>query len=153
MLEELKSLWAKLADPEFIPLVLEPVFFYGVGIGLLVFLFAVLFKEGKTQKFGLLIIILSCLAVIPYTHYLGANADTDSGVGADSTQATTMAATDLHGQYSRWNDTQWFYLGLAALATLTFFLSKGGKAGVWLTILTISAGLAATTLGLWLFLS
>lgn len=142
MLKELEALWSRLGDPEFAGLVLEPVFVWGIGIGLVVLLFAILFKEGKSQKLGLVLIVLSCLAAVPFTHFR---------MEAAPRIAAVAQAAGLEAANARWQSLQWVYLALAALATLTFFLSKGGKAGLWLTLLTIAASAAAVVLGLWLF--
>jgi hypothetical protein len=51
------------------------------------------------------------------------------------------AGRELPGRFA------WVYVGLAALAALTVFLGRGGRAGLWLTLMTLAACLATATLG------
>ena len=66
MLREFAHLTEKLKDPEYLHLLLEPLMVWGLGIGVIAFLFAFFFGERKMQMVALAVIIISCLVVVPY---------------------------------------------------------------------------------------
>ncbi|MFT5467725.1 MAG: uncharacterized membrane protein YgdD (TMEM256/DUF423 family) [Verrucomicrobiales bacterium] len=57
-----------LKNPEYGFLYLEPVLIWGIAIGLATFIFALLVREPKTQMFGLIIVVGSCMLVGPYSN-------------------------------------------------------------------------------------
>ncbi len=146
MLESLGHLRDKLGAPEFLTLVLEPVLFWGPFLGLLAFLVALVFKESKSQKFGLLVIVLSCATAVPLAHVYGL------AVGHFKSLTGAEGAKLVDAQLARLDQWQYGFLAVAALAVLALFLGKGGKAGLWLTVLTVVATSVVVVLGLWLFL-
>ena len=66
MLRDFAHLTDKLSDPEYLYLLLEPIMVWGLGIGVIAFLFAFFFGERKMQLVALGVIMISSLAVIPY---------------------------------------------------------------------------------------
>ena len=57
-----------LKDPEYGFLFLEPVLIWGIALGLATFIFALIVREPKTQIFGLIIVVGSCMLIGPYSN-------------------------------------------------------------------------------------
>ena len=130
-----------MKDPEYGFLFIEPLLIYGIGFGLLAFLFASLVQEQKTQVFGLVIIVASCMMVGPYVNKRLASQKRVTAVyqidypeKAGSFQETTK----------RWKGATWVYYVTAALGTLTLIVGLGkSRTGVVLAILTVAFGLSS----------
>ncbi|CAN5402146.1 hypothetical protein BH23VER1_BH23VER1_12740 [soil metagenome] len=145
MMDSLDHLRELLADPEFLALVLEPVLFWGPALGLVLFLSASVCKEGKSQKLALVVILVSCAAAVPLAHLYG--------LALPRLQAVSdlRAAGLAEAHLARLDQFQYAFLAVSALATLALFLGRGGRTGLWLTLLTLAAAAGAVVLGLWLF--
>lgn len=119
--DRLDSLWGTINQPENLTSLLESFTVWGLVVPVLVFVLTWIFKEPKAQKTSLALIALAALS--PFA-------------------VPEPDATPLPG------GAPWAYVALAALAGLTFLLGKGGKAGLWLTIMTLAGSLAVAALTL-----
>jgi len=123
-----------LRDPEYAFLFLEPLLIYGVAFGLLAFLFGVLTREPKTQLFGLVCIVGSCLAVAPYLNHRQASEDRIVSVYRLSQPDRAYGFTYNNEDRAR---KQWFYFITAAFATLTILFGQSEtRSRVFLSLAT-----------------
>lgn len=121
--DRLELLWDTIRHPENITSLLGSFTLWGLTVPVVLFVLTWIFKEPKAQKSCLVLIVLAALA--PFF-------------------VPAPDATPLPGA------APWPYISLAALASLTLFLGKGGRAGLWLTLLTLlgSVAVAALTLSI-----
>ena len=119
--DRLEALWGTITQPENLTALMEDFTVWGLVVPVVLYLFSWIFKEAKSQKACLVLIALA--AVAPFF-------------------VPDRDATPLPG------GAPWAYVSLAALAGLTVFLGKGGKAGLWLTILSLLGSLSVAALTL-----
>ena len=146
MLREFAHLTEKLKDPEYMHLLLEPIMVWGLGIGVIAFLFAFFFGERKMQLVALAVILVSSLAVIPY---LEQRQKSDERVMKLRGDVKEMIAES--GE--RRQDSRMAYVLVAALAGLTILMgAHKGMPGMIAGLGTAAAGAVVVIHGAWLHL-
>ena len=144
MLIEFAHLTEKLKDPEYLHLLLEPIMIWGLGIGVIAFLFAYFFGERKMQLVALGVIIVSSLAVGPY---LKQRAQADERV----VRLRADMKEQIEASQERRRDSSGAYLLVAALAGLTVLMgAHKGMPGMLAGIGTVLAGTVVVIHGAWL---
>jgi hypothetical protein len=132
-----------LQEPDYGYLFFEPLLLYGVAFGLIALLFGLAVKDSKTQMFGLLFIIASCLTITPYLSQRKASEDRIINI-------FSLSQPDRAYGFSFNNEDrikkQWYFWATASIATLTILLGQGDSrtrrpliaATVGFSILTIT---------------
>lgn len=144
MLREFAHLTDKLKDPEYLHLLLEPIMIWGLGFGVIAFLFAFFFGERKMQLVALTVIIVSSLAVLPY---MKQRTKSDERVVKLRGDVKEM----IDDSRERRSDSRAAYLLVAALAGLTILMgAHKGKPGMLAGIGTAIAGAIVVVHGAWL---
>ena len=136
---ESRELWFQLRQVYVHEELLRPVFVWGVGLGTLLLLISLLFKDERMKRTALILTGAAGLAVLPYLQIR------EQTAGKPHPRAEPSAKVTRLRQESRW-----VFLGLAGLALGTAIWGGRSKYGGVLTIATAVAGLGATTTGLWL---
>ena len=146
MLREFAHLTDKLKDPEYLHLILEPIMIWGLGLGVVAFLFAFFFGERKMQFVALAVIIVSSLAVVPYLKQRQKADDRVVKLRGD------MKEMIVESQERR-RDSRGAYLVVAALGGLTILMgAHKGKPGMLAGMGTAVAGAVVVLHGAWLHL-
>ena len=134
----IERFFTALETPEYAYLFLEPILIWGVGFGLISFIFASLVREPKTQSFGLIVLIVSCMMVGPYCNKR--KVAEKRIVPVYQVDQPSRAST-FTAQTSERRKMQWLYYLTAILATATILLGIGkSKLGGVLMAATIVFG-------------
>lgn len=145
-MREFAHLTDKLKDPEYLHLLLEPIMVWGLGIGVIAFLFSFFFGERKMQLVALTVIIVSSLAVVPY---MKQRKKADERVVKLRGDVKEMIAESTE----RRKDSRGAYVLVAALAGLTILMgAHKGKPGMLAGMGTAFAGAILVVHGAWLHL-
>lgn len=146
MLREFTHLTEKLKDPEYFHLLLEPIMIWGLGIGLIAFIFAFFFGERKMQMVALAVIVISALAVGPY---LDQRAQSDERVVKLRGDVKEL----IEESQERRRGSRGAYMLVAALAGLTMLMgAHKGLPGMLAGIGTAVVGSVVVIHGAWLHL-
>jgi hypothetical protein len=146
MLREFAHLTDKLSDPEYLHLLLEPIMIWGLGFGVIAFLFSFFFGERKMQFVALAVIMVSSLAVMPY---LEQRKKADARVVKLRSDMSGM----IEESSERRSDSRGAYVLVAGLAGLTLLMgAHKGKAGMFAGMATAVAGAVVVVHGAWLHL-
>ena len=136
---ESTELWFQLRQVYMHEELLRPVFVWGVGLGTLLLLIALVLKDERLKRTALVIAGAAGLAVIPYLQ-----------MRAESSQKPHPGA-EYSAKVSRLRqESRWVFLGLGALSLGTAIWGARTRYAGPLTIATVIAGLGATSTGLWL---
>lgn len=144
MLTNLKILWNRLGNPEYLHLLLEPIPLAGLFFGLLFFSVGLFLKQDKTRLIALIVLAAASLSVIPYTQARDRAMDRILKLRDASYTRLINQQTKLR------KETRWVYYTIAGLALIT--LLGGGKIAALGNYLLLIAGLAALIFTLWLHL-
>ena len=142
MFSQLNILLDHLSQSDFLLLVLEPMFMYGLLFGLIVFIVGYSMSDARARTTGLIIIAVACFTTYPYLEL--ANKATP--------RIASMTGLWQNGavkeQTKRRVDTRWVFYGLGLLALAA--LSSGGGVNNYLGGTTIAVGIGVLFFSLWL---
>jgi hypothetical protein len=139
-------LWSEflrgLHQPEYVHVLLNPLPIYGLAMGLLTLVMALVFRDRRTQAVALALIVMTAAAAWPVAHYGSAGYDRVYSMS----DASAQKWLNWHAHLA--DRIVWAHYAAAALATATL-------AGLWkfprwhrpALILTLVATLAALSLG------
>lgn len=143
MWQELTSLWHSLKDAEYAHLVMEPLPMYGIGIGALFLILAILTGESKSRMLALVLICACSASVWPY-------------LDLRKEAAPRILATHepsygplIREQTTRREGYAWAFYVLAGISAVTL-LAAGGSKGKPFLLMTAAAALVVFVLSLWL---
>jgi hypothetical protein len=145
-LREIKALFRMLGEDDYLYLIMEPLFTYGIGFGLLLFVVALVAKERKSRTFALLILMISSIFVYPYQH----KREESAPRAGYSEHWTVESQTLWDAQTQRRSQFQYLYYLLALAALLNIVISPDGLLGKGLAGLVLLGGTAVLICGLWL---
>ena len=136
---ESQELWFQLRQAYLQEELLRPIFVWGVGLGTLLLLVALIWRDERIKMASLILLGAAGLAVIPYMQLR-------DGVGRKP-----HPGDDPAPKVSRLRqESRWVFLTLGGLALGTAIWGARTKYGGPLTIATLACGLGATATGLWL---
>ncbi|MEM1297377.1 MAG: hypothetical protein AAGH89_18575 [Verrucomicrobiota bacterium] len=130
----LKEFFSALGTPEYGFLMLEPIFVYGIGLGLVIFLFALIVREQKSQMFGLILIAGCAMMIGPYLNRRGAAEKRI--VQVYQIDQPDRAEGFVEKTKNR-RSAKWLYYLTAAVAIGALLVGGKNKVGTGLTIATI----------------
>gem|GEM_PF-2448824 len=136
---ESKELWFQLRQVYVHEELLRPVFVWGVGLGTVLLLAALMFRDERLKMAALILTGAAGLAVIPYLQIR------EEAARKPHPRAEPPAKVTRLRQESRW-----VFLSLGGLALGTAIWGARSKYGGPLTIATLIGGVGATATGLWL---
>jgi hypothetical protein len=136
---ESRELWFQLQQTYFQEELLRPVFVWGVGLGTLLLLVALLFRDDRMKMVSLILLGAAGLAVIPYLQIREKVARTPHPRAEPSGKVTRLR-----------EEAHWVFVSMAGLALGTAIWGARTRYGGALTIATLIAGAGATGTGLWL---
>lgn len=136
---ETKELWFQLRQVYLQEELIRPIFVWGVGLGTLLLVVALLWRDERMKLTALLVLAATGLAVIPY---LGLR---------DEVTRTSHPGSGPASKASRLRqESRWVFLTLGGLALGTAIWGARTRYGGALTIATVVTGVGATATGLWL---
>jgi hypothetical protein len=136
---ESRELIYQLKQSPFLEELLRPVFVWGVGIGTLLLITALVAKDARLRVVALVLVLASSLVVIPYLKLRQKVDDPSHGRGAPRAKFTDLR-----------KETRWVYLTLAGLAGGGLLWGRRAKIGPLLIAATVTGGVAGTGVGMWL---
>ncbi|MCB1236354.1 MAG: hypothetical protein KDM91_14905 [Verrucomicrobiae bacterium] len=147
-LDHFEKLLGAFKDPEYLFLVLEPVLFYGIGIGVIGLIAAWFLKNERLQLASLIVIAVSALAIFPY---LGARESAQKRiVKVYEIESPTRAKAFSTNTADR-IDHKWIYLALAGVAGAAILVGpRRNRLGLGLAIGAVVLGLHGVNYSLWM---
>jgi hypothetical protein len=141
-----ESILAHLRQPEYVHVLLNPLPIYGLALGALALIVAMILKSRPAQITALIIIFIGAGSTIPVIHYGDAGYDTvDSQMSSDQADAWL----DAHGQ--RALKSAKAFDALIALALIALFLPwKWPKSALVLNCLTLALTIVDFGLAGWI---
>ena len=136
---ESRELWFQLRQAYFQEELLRPVFVWGVGLGTVLLVAALLARDERLKMASLIVLGAAGLAVIPY---LKVRAEVARGPHPRAEPAAKVARLR--------EESRWVFLTLGGLALGTAVWGARTRYGAALTTATLVAGLGATATGVWL---
>ena len=144
---EIKAMFQMFGDAGYLHLLMEPLFTYGIGFSLLLFVVALVGGERKSRSLSLLLMILCCIFIYPYQQKRneGAPRPGYNEIWGKENQALWDEQTVRRRKFQYW------YYGLAILALLNVVLPPDTSVmGKGLSVGVIGAGTMVLVCGLWL---
>lgn len=148
LFDKIEKLSDAFADPEYMHLLLEPVFIYGVGFGVLIYVLSLFFKDPRLQVVALVVIAASALVIVPYQNKREAASERIAKVYKID-QPTRAAGFTANTK--AWGENRWIFLGLAGLAVSAIFIGpRRNRLGFVLSIGSVAVGAWVVVLSTWM---
>ncbi|MGI8604975.1 MAG: hypothetical protein ACR2OZ_18545 [Verrucomicrobiales bacterium] len=136
---ELKELFYQVKQPYFAEQLLQPVFVWGIGLGVLLLVIAHFWKEARLKVVALILLGAAGFAIFPYLK------TRQRAIAHAAGRATpSRNVTELRVQ------TKWVFVGIGSFALATLILGNKPRLGPILTFSTMIGGLATTAFAIWL---
>ncbi len=146
ILGEIKALFQMIGEDGYLHLVMEPLFTYGIGFGLLLFIVALVARERMSRTFALLILMVSSVFIYPYQHKRE-----ESAPRTGYRENWTTESQELWDQQTaRRQQFQYLYYLLALAALLNIVISPESLLGKGLAGMVLLGGTVVLICGLWL---
>jgi len=144
--------FAKLKDPlidsEYLYLLLEPIFIYGIGLGIIALIIAYVVKNTLFQILALALIALSSLTIFPYLSMRVQSQERIEQVY--HVEAPTRAA-DFKNNTDNRKAKLWLYLVVATTAVFAAIIRpRRNRLGLLFAILCIGFGIITVQYSLWM---
>ncbi len=141
-----RSLIQMFREDGYLHLLMEPLFTYGIGFSLLLFIVAFVAKENKCRTLALLLLITSSIFIYPYQHKRN-----QGGPRPGYNPYWTAENQKLWDrQTQRRRHFQYVYYLLAAAALLNIVISPETLLGKGLSVGVLGLGAFVLACGLWL---
>ena len=145
---KMESLSAALQDPEYLFLLLEPLLFYGIAFGVVLFLVTLFMKVEKFQVVALVFIAAAALTVIPYTGARKSAQDRIAQVYKIESPSRVRGFQEISENRAA---HRWVYLLLAGLAGATILVGpRRNRLGLGLAVGSVAVGIYLANYGLWM---
>lgn len=148
LLNQLDRMGTALGDPEYLYLVLEPLLFYGIGFGLLLFIITFFLKNERLQISALIVVAVMALAIVPYMKNRAAAQPRIESVYkvSDASRVSGFRNNTIDRK-----DHRWLYLTLAGVAGAAILVGpRRNKLGLGLAGATVLLGLYTANYSLWM---
>jgi disulfide bond formation protein DsbB len=147
-IDQLEKLSEALRDPEYLFLVLEPLQFYGIGIGVLGLIATYFLKNDKLQIAALAVIVISAVSVIPY---LGARQSAQERIEKVYKIESPARVKGFTANTQDRLDHRWVFLVLAGVGGMALLVGpRRNRLGLGLAAASVAFGLYAVHFSLWM---
>ena len=147
--KEIRHLFESFGDAGYLHLLMEPLFTYGIGFSLLLYVVALAAGENRCRTLALLLIILCSIFIYPYQHKRNEAAPAWQPVYGTSWTPDDQELWE--SQTRRRSNFQYWYYMLAMGALLNIVLPfDGGLLGKLLTVAVLGGSVGVLTCGLWM---
>lgn len=136
---ETRELMYQLRQNYFLEEVLRPVFIWGCGLGTVLLVLALFWKDARVKTAALVALAVAGLLVVPYLDVRREAAEGATPQGVPSPRLTALR-----------KETRWVYFTLSGLAVATLIWGARARLGPALNASVMVGGVAATLTGLWL---
>ena len=148
MFEQLEKLSGALQDAEYRFLVLEPILFYGIALGIIGFIASYFMKAEKLQIAALVVIAVSAFIFLPY---IGARSKAQTRIEKVYQIDSPSRAKGFADNTWMWKKNKWIYYSVAALALATILVgARRNRLGLALSIATLAFGMLAMKNSAWM---
>jgi hypothetical protein len=138
-MDTIGNLTKALGDPEYLFLLIEPIFIYGILLGVIVFVIGFFLKDKKAQTLGLIFVIISSFCIWPYLKFRGKAESRISKVYAIEDPTIVKGFKE---QTALRNDTKWIYFALGGVAGGVLLIgAQTNRMGLVLGITTAGGGI------------
>lgn len=142
---EIQNVFSMMGHDGYMHLLMEPLFTYGIGFGLLLYLVSLLARERMGRTLALLILMVSSIFIYPYQHKrLQSAAEMTPANWSEESQQLWDEQTERRGRF------QYLYYLLALTALLNVVISPETWLGKVLAGVVLAAGSVVLLCGLWL---
>lgn len=136
---ETRELMYQLRQDYFLEEILRPVFVWGCGLGTVLLVLSLFWKDARLKTAALVALTVAGLLVVPY---LDVRREAAQGANPQGEPSGRLTALRM--------DTRWVYFTLSGLAVATLIWGARSRLGPALNVGVAVGGLAATMTGLWL---
>lgn len=145
---QIEKLAYAIGDPEYRFILMEPLIFYGILFGIIIFITSFLMRIVKFQTVALIVVALAALAHIPYTKARDqAQPRMEQVYKISSPSRVKMFKANT----VEWKEGAWVYLILAVVAGATILVGgQRNRLGFALSAATVFFGLMGIKNSLWL---
>lgn len=135
-------------DSEYLYLLLEPAFTYGIGLGMIALVIAYLFKHTPFQILALALIALSSLTIFPY---LSMREKAQDRIEQVYHIEAPSRAEDFKENTTNRKNKLWLYLTVAITASLAAIIRpRRNHLGLLFAVLCIGFGTLTVQFSLWM---
>ncbi len=146
--DKIEKLSSAFGDPEYLHLLLEPVFIYGVGFGVMIYLLSLFLKDPRLQIVALIVIAGSALVILPYQRSREAASERITQVYKIDQPSRAAGFT---ANTKEWDGKRWVYLLLAGLACAAIFVGpQRNRLGLGLAVGSVLVGSWVIVLSTWM---
>lgn len=146
--DKIEKLSSAFGDPEYLHLFLEPIFIYGVGFGVLIYLLSLALKDPRLQTVALIVIAGCALVILPYQRSREAASERITQVYKIDQPSRVAGFT---ANTEEWDAKRWVYLMLAGLAFAAIFVGpQRNRLGFGLAISSVLIGSWVVVMSTWM---
>lgn len=147
-IDQLERLSEAIRDPEYLFLLLEPLQFYGIGLGVIGLIVTFFLKNDKLQVAALAVVVLSALSVLPY---LGARQSAQNRIEKVYKIESPARVKGFTANTENRLDHRWVFLALAGVGGAALLVGpRRNRLGLGLAVASIAFGLYAVHYSLWM---
>lgn len=147
-IDQLERLAAAFGDPEYLFLVLEPLQFYGIGIGVVGLIATYVLKKDKLQVAALTVMVVSALSILPY---LGARQSAQNRIEKVYRIESPARVKGFTANTRDRLDHRWVYLAIVGIGGAAILVGpRRNRLGFGLTVATLAFGMYAVHYSLWM---
>ncbi len=149
-IEHFERFFGALRDPEYAFLLLEPIFIYGIGIGILAFALGFFAKDNRVQIAALVVLVASGLCIVPY---LRARTEAQDRIQKVYQYNEPDRATGFAQTTQDRVEHKWIFLWLAGMAGAAMLVGpRRNRLGLGLAGVSVALGCWALSFSLWMHL-
>lgn len=146
--QSLAKLGEPLSDSEYLYLLLEPAFIYGIGLGLIAFIIAYFIKNTPFQTLALTLIALSSLTIYPY---LSSREKAQERIEKVYRIESPMRADDFEENTDQRRAQLWLYMTVAITASAAALIGpRRNFLGLLLALVCIGFAVKTVQYSIWM---
>ena len=148
LIDQLERLTQAFQDPEYLFLILEPLQFYGIGLGVIGLIATFFLKNEKLQIAALAVIVVSALSIMPY---LGARQSAQNRIEKVYKIESPARVKGFTANTQDRLDHRWVFLVLAGAGGAALLVGpRRNRLGFGLAAASIAFGIYAVHYSLWM---
>lgn len=146
--QSFSKLGEPLCDSEYLYLLLEPAFIYGIGLGLIALVIAYFIKNTPFQILALALIALASLTIFPY---LSLRENAQERIEKVYRIESPMRADDFKENTTQHRAQLWLYLTVAITASGAAVIGpRRNRLGLLLTLICIGFAIKTVQFSIWM---
>ena len=147
-IDQLERLAEAFGDPEYLFLVLEPLQYYGIGIGVIGLIATYVLKKEKLQVAALTVMVVSALSILPY---LGARQAAQNRIEKVYRIESPARVKGFTSNTEDRLEHRWVYLAIVGIGGAAILVGpRRNRLGQGLAIAALAFGLYGVHYSLWM---